>query len=59
MVAGVLVDVIVGKIMDAEGKVKQKLVASLEAERDDLKAKLRGALMEALKKRQVEWEKQI
>ena len=59
VVAGVIVDVIVGKIMDAEGKVKQKLVACLEAEQDDLKAKLRDALMEALKKRRVEWEKQI
>ena len=59
LAAGIVVDVIVGKIMDAEGKVKQKLVASLEAERDDLKAKLRDALMEALRKRRVEWEKQI
>ena len=59
LVAGVIVDVIVGKIVDAKGKVKQKLVASLETERDDLKAKLRDALMEALRKRRVEWEKQI
>lgn len=59
LAAGIVVDVIVGKIMDSEGKVKQMLTDSLEAEWDDLKAKLRDALMEALKKRRVEWEKQI